>query len=95
MLEWLNEGRTDSYRHANPLVRVNWQQWAEQAGLGEWERKVLQYRAAGVSRESALAEQPDETARKSLQAAWRQFDRSSKELLKDFAQKNLRQNVPE
>ena len=94
-LDFFNEGRTDYFHHAKPIVRVNWRQWAKQAGLGAWETKALRYRAAGISREAALARQQDHASRKALQAAWRRFDRSSKQLLKNFAQKSLRQNVPE
>lgn len=93
-LRWLNK-QTESFQHAKPSVQVDWKGWAKQAGLDGWETKVLQYRASGVSRDEALAKQSDEASRKALQAAWRKFDRSSKQTLKDFAQKNLKRNVPE
>ena len=89
-LDFFNEGRTDYYHHAKPIVRVNWRQWARQAGLGTWETKVLRYRAAGVSRDAALARQPDEVSRKALQAAWRMFERSSRQLLAEVVKKSLR-----
>ena len=93
-LRWLNK-QTESFQHAKPSIDVDWNEWAKQAGLDEWETKVLQYRAFGVSRDEALAKQSDEVSRKALQAAWRKFDRSSKQMLKDLAKKNLRRNVPE
>ena len=76
-------------------IRVDLNEWAKLAGFSLWEIKVMQYHLAGTSRDKALAEQPDETSRKAVQAAWRKFDRSGKERLREIAEKMLAEDVPE
>jgi hypothetical protein len=76
-------------------IKVNMKKWAKLAGFDEWEMQVLEYRLGEVSRDEALAEQPNETARKAIQAAWRRYDRTGKQRLREVAEKNLRKNVPE
>jgi hypothetical protein len=87
LFAFLNESHTDHHYHAKPNVQVDWKEWGKQAGLDTWELRVLKYRAAGVSREVALAKQPNETSTKALQAAWRKFDRTGKDRLKASAEK--------
>jgi hypothetical protein len=65
----------------------NWKQWAQAAGLDSWDMEVIEYKRCAVSREAALAEQPDEVSRKALQAAWRRFDRTTKMKLREYAKK--------
>jgi hypothetical protein len=71
-----NESTDEFHIYAQTVARPRWAAWAEAAGLDEWERRVLEYRVTGTSRERALAGQPDEASRKELQAAWRRFDRT-------------------
>jgi hypothetical protein len=78
-----------------PIPKLNWQRWAEAAGLDKWERQVLQCKLMGVSREGALIAQPDEGSRKALQAAWKRFDRNGMQRLLAAAKKSSVENVPE
>lgn len=73
--------------HPQPAIEIDLGKWAEQAGFDQWEMRVLHYQLDGVSRDEALAEQPDETARKALQAAWKRYDRTGKQRLREFAKK--------
>lgn len=75
--------------------KTDWGKWARAAGLDRWERKVLDYKLKGVSRDGAMKAQPDETSRKSIQAAWRRFDRNGIKRLVIAAQKSSVENVPE
>lgn len=87
---------TDEYHlHAEPAVHVDLEKWAELAGFDAWEMRVLRYRLDEVSRDEALAEQSDEVSRKALQAAWRRYDRTGKQRLREIAEKNLQKTVPE
>ena len=95
VVEKINNGTDEFYIHLGPSWQPNWEKWAEQAGFDEWDRAVLKYRFAGVSRDRALAEQPDETSRKSLQAAWRKFDRNGAERLRGAIKINIPESVPE
>jgi hypothetical protein len=80
---------------ARPSVRPDWNKWAAAAGLDEWEKKALQCRLIGMSRERAMAMQPDEESRKALQAAWKRFDRNGMERLREAAKIKFEKNVPE
>ena len=80
---------------ARPSVRPDWNKWAAAAGLDEWEKRVLGYRLTGTGRDRAMAMQPDEEARKALQAAWKRFDRNGMERLRGAAKINIEKNVPE
>ena len=73
----------DFYLPMPTSVTPNWKAWAERAGLDEWEQLALECRVSRKSREKALAEQPDESSRKALQAAWKRFDRTGMERLRD------------
>ncbi len=68
-----------------PMAVPDWGKWAGAAGLSEWELRAIEYKLTGVSRERALAMQPDEASRKALQAAWRSLDRTGLERLKKAA----------
>jgi len=59
------------------------------------EVRVMKYQLMNMSRERALAEQPNEVCRKALQAAWRRYDRTAKSRLREAAEKNMEENVPE
>ena len=48
-----------------------------------------------MSRERAMAGQPDEESRKALQAAWRRFERNGMERLREAAKIKLGKNVAE
>lgn len=60
-------------------------QWAEAAGLSEWEKRVVFYKMSGIGRKQALREQPDEESRRALQAAWKKFERTALERLRAAA----------
>jgi hypothetical protein len=94
-IEEINNGTDEVHIHLQSHLRPNWEKWAEQAGFDEWDRVVLKCRFTTVSRDRALAEQPDEASRKALQAAWRRFDRNGVERLRGAIQKNLPGSVPE
>jgi hypothetical protein len=81
-VEEINAGSNDRHIHLQPKYVPDWEKWAATAGLDSWERRVLTYQRHGMSRERALAEQPDEISRKALQAAWKRFDRNGRERLK-------------
>jgi hypothetical protein len=68
---------------AHDTIRVNWELWAKMAGFDEWEQKALLYSLAPqITGEKALADQPNETARKALQAAWKRLQRTGAQRLK-------------
>jgi hypothetical protein len=85
---------SDHHIHAKPGTVVNLEEWGRLAGFDEAEALVLEYRSCGVSRDIAMAEQPDEAARKKLQAAWKRFDRTGKDRLRAAAGKKFAENVP-
>jgi hypothetical protein len=66
------------------------EKWGELAGFDEWEMKVLRYRLNEISRDQTLVEQPDEASRKAIQAAWRRYDRTGKQRLREVAEKIFR-----
>lgn len=68
-------------------IKADFENWAVLAGFDEWEKRVLQYHLAETSRERALAAQPNESARKALQAAWKRYDRTGKQRLRTVARK--------
>jgi hypothetical protein len=78
-VEEFNASTEEWHLHAKLSVHVDLEKWAELAGFDEWEMQVLRYRVAEVSRDEALAEQPDEASRKAIQAAWRRYDRTGKQ----------------
>lgn len=69
------------------VLQFDWEKWTQRAGLDSWENKVALYRRDGLSRECALAQQPDEQSRKALQAAWRRFDRTGMKKLRECVRK--------
>ena len=71
---------------AVPERLPDWPAWARAAGLSDWEKKVVEYKMSGISRDEALAAQPDEPSRKALQAAWKKLARTGLQ--------RLRQAVP-
>jgi hypothetical protein len=95
VIEQINQSTNEVHFHARPLRKPNWNKWAGAAGLDEWERRVLEYKLAGTSRDRALAAQRNEESRKALQAAWKRFDRNGMERLREAAKINLPENVPE
>jgi hypothetical protein len=95
VLDDINESSDEVHFHAKPQAKPDWRSWAEAAGLDPWEKRVLEYRLSGTSREIALARQPDEESRKALQAAWKRFERTGMERLRATAKIKLAENVPE
>lgn len=93
LIDRINDSTSEVHFHARPLVRPNWKEWAREAGLDKWERRVLDYRLSGASREHAIAAQPDEESRKALQSAWKRFDRTGMERIRAAAKINLEKNV--
>jgi hypothetical protein len=94
-LDEINAEMDDFHLVLEPLRRPDWKQWAETAGLSDWEQKVIEYKLNFISREQALLEQPDEDSRRALQAAWRNLNRSGLEQLRRAAKKISKKNVPE
>jgi hypothetical protein len=84
--------RDEPYINSDPEPVPDWRGLADRAELTEWERKVVEYKLRGTSRDEALAEQGDEASRKALQAAWKRMQRTGEERLR----KNIfPQDVPE
>jgi hypothetical protein len=86
-VEVLNNSTQEFHIHLKSKVLPDWTEWAERAGLDEWEQTVIRYRRAGVSRERAIADQVDERSKKALQAAWRKFDRTGMKRLREVVKK--------
>jgi hypothetical protein len=88
--------RTDEHHiHVAPRWRPDWGKWTEAAGFDQWDRLVLDCKRRKISRDQIIAEQPDEQSRKSVQAAWRKFDRTGMDRLRAVIKKVKPQNVPE
>lgn len=64
-----------------PEKLPDWNTWAEQAGLSDWEKKVVEYKMSRVGWTEAMRAQPDEASRRALQAAWRRLERNGRERL--------------
>lgn len=88
-VEEFNETHSEQHIHAQHPGKFDWPRLAREVGLDPLEERVLLYRKQGISRESALYEQPDEQSRKSLQAAWKRFDRTGMKRIQEFIKKNL------
>src|SRR6185312_4232988 len=86
-MEQQRQAKPGEYVHVpeDPERLPDWQNWANAAGLSEWEKKVVFYKMGGIGREQALREQPDEQSRKALQAAWKKFERTALERLRAAA----------
>lgn len=78
-------GKEDPYIDETPEELPDWQAWAEDAGLSEWEKKAAEYKVSGVGWMEAMAAQPDEESRRALQAAWRKLERTGEGRLRDAA----------
>ncbi len=85
---------TDSHIPLIPRVEVRWESWAKEAGLDIWEYEVLQCKLSQITRDQALANQPNEEGRKAIQAAWRRFDRTGLRKLREATKINSLKNVP-
>lgn len=94
-LDEINANLEEIHLLLEPLCRPDWKQWAAEAGLSDWEQKVLEYKMNFISRDVAMAEQPDEESRRALQAAWRNLNRSGLDRLRRAAKKMFKKNVPE
>ena len=94
IIEDVNANRVDIHIRLRPLIKANWAQWAEAAGLDFWEQDVLRYMLDGVSRGRALEEQPNEDSRRALQAAWRKFERNGAYRLLEAAKKISKKMSP-
>lgn len=70
---------------AVPERLPDWPAWSRAAGLSDWEKKVVEYKMSGISRDEALAAQPDEPSRKALQAAWKKLSRTGLQRLRQAA----------
>jgi hypothetical protein len=86
-IEELNNASTEHHYEAKPSTHLDWAGWAAAAGFDEWEYLVLTCKLDQVSRERALSEQSSEKDRKALQAAWRRFDRTGMDRLREAAKK--------
>ena len=74
--------RDEPYMKRGPEVVKDWPKWAKEAGLSEWEKKAIEYKAGGVGWTEAMSAQPDEVSRRALQAAWRKVERTGEERLR-------------
>jgi hypothetical protein len=95
LLKKINARTTDFHIHPERSVQTKWDVWAKLAGFDEWDKRVLQCRLSEISRDRALADQPDEVSKKALQAAWRKFDRNGIERLQGALKQFSTENVPE
>lgn len=95
MVDHVNSTMDDHHIHLKPLIEPLWEAWGERAGLDQGEIRVFLCKVRGVSRDKALAEEPDEMARKALQAAWKRFQRSGLARLKLVIKNKPGENVPE
>jgi hypothetical protein len=86
-VEEFNRSHAEQHIHARYPRKFDWPRLAREAGLDPLEERVLLYRTQGISRESALSEQPDEQSRKSLQAAWKRFDRTGMKRIQECLKK--------
>jgi len=86
-LDNYNASVSDHHIHARPGLMIDLEEWGRLAGFDDAETVVLEYRSCGISRDKAMAEQPDEASRKELQAAWKRFDRTGKDRLRAAAKK--------
>jgi hypothetical protein len=75
--------RDEAYVEEAPEPIQNWPEWAQHAGISDWEQKAIEYKTEGVGRSAALAEQPDEGSRRALQAAWRRLERTGERRLRE------------
>ena len=75
-------GMDEPFMDDTPEEIPDWQAWAEDAGLSEWEKKAAEYKVSGVGWTEAMAAQPDEESRRALQAAWRKLERSGEKRLR-------------
>jgi len=87
MAERINNSPADAWIHVGTWKRPDWEKWAQAAGFNEWELKALQCKLFGISRERSMEDQPDEGSRRALQAAWRRFERTGMQRLKEAAQR--------
>jgi hypothetical protein len=91
----LNAQTNEHHLEIRPSWDYKWDKWADLAGFDEWDRAVLSYKVSSVSRDCALAEQPDDPSRRALQAAWRKFGRTGLARLRAGIKKVNPKNVPE
>lgn len=74
-------GMEEPFMDDTPEPLPDWQAWAQEAGLSEWEKKAAEYKVSGVGWTEAMSAQPDEESRRALQAAWRRLERNGRERL--------------
>lgn len=95
VVDEINRGTDEHHIHVAPRWRPDWGKWTEAAGFDQWDRLVLDCKRRKISRDQIIAEQPDDQSRKSVQAAWRKFDRTGMDRLRAVIKKVTPQNVPE
>jgi hypothetical protein len=95
VVEEINRRTDEHHIHVAPRWRPDWGKWTEAAGFDQWDRLVLDCKRRKISRDQIIAEQPNEQSRKSVQAAWRKFDRTGMDRLRAVIKKVTPQNVPE
>ena len=72
----------------------DWQKWAAEAGLSEWEKKVVEYRMSGIGWRDAVAQQPDLASKRALRAAWKKLERSGWERLEGALKRGSEPSKP-
>jgi hypothetical protein len=95
VVEEINRRTDEHHIHVASRWRPDWGKWTEAAGFDQWDRLVLDCKRRKISRDQIIAEQPNEQSRKSVQAAWRKFDRTGMDRLRAVIKKVTPQNVPE
>lgn len=77
--------RDEPWVDPEPEGEPDWPAWSQAAGLTEWELKAIEYKLTGVGWSEAMRAQPDDEARRALQAAWRKVERSGEKRLRQAA----------
>ena len=80
-------GMDEPFMDDTPERLPDWQAWAQEAALSDWEKKAAEYKVSGVTWTEAMAAQPDEDSRRALQAAWRKLERTGRGRLEKAAER--------
>lgn len=82
-----------TYVGPEPEAPPDWAKMAEEAGLSEWEKKVVEYQMSGMGWREAAAAQPDEESRWAVIAAWRSMERTGLKRLREAVKKSFLHDV--
>jgi hypothetical protein len=82
-----------TYVGPEPERAPDWAKMSAEAGLSDWEKKVVEYQMSGMGWREAAAAQPDEESRRALIAAWRSMERTGLKRLREAVKKSFAQDV--